>query len=178
MEKAACTTCGSENPVNYKYCFNCGYEMPKTENPVTAIPPKLKTPPGRSNKLIGIVVGAIFFVISFLTVQQLFFQIPLYDKAMMKVASEINKSCPIMLDAETRLDNTVAMPKNIFQYNYTLVNIESSTAQPEEMKSYIEPILINGIKTNPQMKALRDLKTTFNYFYKDQAGIFLFQVSL
>ena len=179
MEKVTCRTCGSENPVNYKYCFNCGYEMPKTEDTVTATPPtKLRKQTGKGNQWIGMVVGAIFFVISFLTVQQLFFQTPLYDKAMMKVASEINKSCPIMVDAATRLDNAVAMPKNTFQYNYTLVNIESATAQPEDMKSYMEPILLNGVKTNPQMKALRDLKTTFNYFYKDQTGIFLFQVSI
>lgn len=178
MEKSTCTTCGSENPVNYKYCFNCGYEMPKTENPVTAIPPQVKTQTGKSNKWIGFVVGALFFLISFLTVQQLFFQTPLYDKAMMKVASEINKSCPFMVDAETRLDNAVAMPKNTFQYNYTLVNIESATAQPEELKNFIEPKLINLVKTSPQMKALRDLKTTVNYYYKDQAGIFLFQVTI
>ena len=152
--------------------------MPKTENPVTATPPKLRKQTGKGNKWIGMAVGAIFFVISFLVVQQLFFQTPLYDKAMMKVASEINKSCPIMVDAETRLDNAIAMPKNTFQYNYTLINIKSATAQPEELKNYIEPKLLNMVKTSPQMKTLRDLKTTFNYYYKDQAGIFLFQVSI
>ncbi len=37
----------------------------------------------------------------------------------MEIASEINKSCPMMIDKETQFDNALAMPGKVFQYNYT-----------------------------------------------------------
>ena len=42
---------------------------------------------------------------------------------MMAAASEINKTCPIMVDQYTQLDNALALPDNSFQYNYTLIDI-------------------------------------------------------
>ena len=73
-------------------------------------------------KVIGAIVGRSFYCI--LCSSTTLFKPPTFDKQMMKTASEINKSCPIMVDAETRLDNTVALPNKTIQYNYTLVNIE------------------------------------------------------
>ena len=55
--------------------------------------------------IVGLVAGAATLVL----VQQFFFKAPSYDEQMMQAASEINKSCPIMVDQETRLDNTVAL---------------------------------------------------------------------
>ena len=83
-----------------------------------------------------------------------------------------------MIDAETRLDNAIALPGNVFQYNYTLIHIEKATADPEEMRNLIGPTIINYVKTNPQMKPQRDLKTTINYYYKDKAGLFLLMISV
>ena len=60
-------------------------------------------------------------------VQQFAFDKPTFDKVMMESASELNKSCLVMVDKDTRLDNVIALPDNIFQYNYTLVNIEKKT---------------------------------------------------
>ena len=92
----------------------------------------------------------------------------------MKIASEINKTCPIILDKETRLDNTVAMPNNALQYNYTLINMEKETSDTTELKNYILPIVTNGIKTSPQMEFQRKNRTTLKYYYKDKNGKYLF----
>jgi hypothetical protein len=97
---------------------------------------------------------------------------------MMETASEINKSCPIMIDNATRLDNAVALPGNIFQYNYTLVNLIKDSVNINELKNYLEPTIINFVKSNPEMKSLRENKTTINYYYKDKTGLFLFTVSV
>lgn len=40
----------------------------------------------------------------------------------------------------------------------------------------MEPIVLNFVKTNPQMKMLRDNNLTLNYFYKDKNGVYLFQI--
>ena len=40
-----------------------------------------------------------------------------------KLSDEINKTCPKMIDKETRLDNSVALSNRTIQYNYTLLNL-------------------------------------------------------
>jgi len=106
------------------------------------------------------------------------FKGPAFDKAMMEVASELNKSCPIMIDSETRFDNAVALPDNIFQYNYTLINVLKDSVNVEEFKDFLDPTITNYVKSNPDMKSLRENNTTINYYYKDKTGIFLFTVSV
>jgi hypothetical protein len=103
---------------------------------------------------------------------------PLYDKAMMEFASELNKTCPIMVDNATRLDNAIALPGNTFQYNYTIVNMVKKSIAIDELKKVVEPTIINFVKTNPEMKFIRDHKTTVNYYYKDMTGVYLFTISV
>lgn len=98
------------------------------------------------------------------------------NPAMMELASEINKQCPVMVDNATRFDNVMVMPDNILQYNYTLVKWVKDSIDINKLESYIAPTLINVIKTNPDMKTLRDNKTTFKYNYKDRDGVYLFQI--
>jgi len=166
MEKVKCLHCGTDNPENYKYCSNCGYELPKTvtENVDSKSQQLEKNKTDKKKKIVELIVGAIFFGVSYFAVQQLFFKPPSLDKAMMEMVSEINKSCPIMIDQETRLDNAITLPKNIFQYNYTLVNIEKATTDTVEMRKFLEPIIINNMKTNPQRKCQRDHQTPLNYY--------------
>ncbi len=180
MEKVNCTTCGTDNPVNYKYCSNCGFELPKisTENLENTEKQPAKEKTGTGKKILTFIVAVLAFGLTYVAVQQVFFKMPSIDKAMMAMAGEINKTCPLMVDAETRLDNAVALPQNVFQYNYTLVNAEKATADIEGMKEYLEPVIVNVVKTNPQMKFQRDLRMTINYYYKDKEGNYLFLVSV
>ena len=179
MENIKCTNCGIDNPEKNKYCSDCGYELPKTTtenlNSTTQQPRRKKEVDVK--KIRGYIVGIIVFGISYFAVQQLFFKVPPLNKAMMEIASEINKTCPIMVDSETRFDNAVSLSKNVFQYNYTLVNIDKASANPLAIKKSLEPNIINYVKTNPQMKFQRDHKITLNYYYSDKAGLFLFLVS-
>lgn len=78
------------------------------------------------------IVGLAFGLIVAILVQQYFFKPPSFDKQMMQVASELNKTCPIMVDAETQLDNAVALPEKTFQYNYTLINMYKDSIDIEK----------------------------------------------
>ena len=127
-------------------------------------------------KVIGMIVGAAAFLIAYFAVQQVFFKPPTFDKQMMQIASELNKSCPIMVDAETQLDNAVALPDNTFQYNYTLVNMERVTVDISELEHYLQPIILNNIKTNPDLKTFRDNDVIMAYNYKDRNGEYLFKL--
>ena len=180
MENVICTSCGAGNKTNQKYCSSCGYALPipetetldiQVQNPVPA-----KT--DRWKKLLISMVGAIAFGLSYWAVQYFFFSPPSFDKVMMQSASELNKTCPVMVDQYTRLDNAIALPGNTLQYNYTLVDILKGEVNTDTVKKYVEPGIINNVKTNPEMKIYRDNKTTFIYYYKDKNGEFVLKFSV
>lgn len=134
--------------------------------------------PNKRQKTITTIVGIVVGIGVMILVQQAFFKTQSFDQAMMEAASELNKSCPIMIDQETRLDNTVAMPENIFQYNYTLVNLEKSSVDVDELTHYLEPTIVNNVRTNPDLKIYRENKTTMAYYYKDKHGVFLTEIKV
>lgn len=171
MEKIKCTHCQEDNTPNAKYCMHCGYELTKSQNEVLTPSDENKT----NNKMpakrwFAIAVGVVAFITMYFLAQSIFQSVFSFDKAMMKAASEINEICPMMVDADTRLDNAVAMPNNSFQYNYTLVNLLGSDINIEEFRTYMLPQLINNIKTNPDLSAFRKNRVTMIYAYKDKLG--------
>ena len=83
-----------------------------------------------------------------------------------------------MVDNATRLDNSIALPNNVFQYNYTLVTMLKDSININDLKNYLEPRIVNDVRTNPAMKYIRDNKVTVNYSYKDMAGANLFNISV
>jgi hypothetical protein len=98
------------------------------------------------------------------------------DKALMKMASEINKSCPFMVDENIRADNVTVLVDNTIQYNYTLINYLKEEVDINQLKSNLSSHLLNGIKTNPNLKIFRDNKVTMIYAYRDKVGVFLFSL--
>lgn len=175
-----CAKCDSENKISSRFCSNCGYELPKTEPENTNINKSIKKGKTKDSKkkIAGIIFGIIAFGLAYFGTQQLFPNSDSLDKTLMNVASEINKTCPIIIDSETRLDNTISLPNKILQYNYTTINIVKDSVNIDNVKIQLESKLINNVKNNPQMKTLKDYKTTFNYYYKDKNGLFLFIISV
>jgi len=203
-----CSKCGHFNEVKTDYLMFCSNCNKKLDNNYTdwqivnpdksiddfkkliciseediqkaSIKEKPSKPKGLKYWIAFAVAFAVFYAIGQFGGEAIvkFFRKPAFDKALMEIASELNKTCPIMVDAETRLDNSMALPNNIFQYNYTLVNIDKDSVNIEEARKYLEPTIINVVKTNPEMKVFRDNKTTMNYSYKDKSGIFLLTISI
>lgn len=180
MEKVSCSKCGADNATKAKYCSSCGYELPciTTEIFSDNVQQDKSPKPDNKKKYIGIIFGVVFFFIAYYGIQQLFFKSGTIDKDMMNVASELNTSCPIMVDSETRLDNAIALPDKVFQYNYTLVNINKSEVDTTSLKNYLEPNIINQVKTNPQMQYQREHKWNLNYLYKDKNGLYVLMVKV
>jgi len=124
-------------------------------------------------------IGAICgFLVAFFLVQKFIFSEPSFDKQLAEIASELNKTCPMMVDEATRLNNAVALPNNTFQYNYTLITTDKQSVDTTEMKSYMTSHLINLVKTNPQLKPFRDKEVTMNYYYQDMNNQYLFLISI
>ena len=180
MERVNCSKCGADNTTKVKYCTSCGYELPKitTDKLSNDVPQNKLSKPINKKKYIGIIGGVLFFFLTYYGTQQLFFKFGTIDKNMMSVANELNKSCPFMVDSETRLDNTIALPDKVFQYNYTLVNVDKSQADTMNMKNYLEQNIINQFKTNPQLRYQREHKWTMIFMYKDKHELYLLMVKL
>lgn len=130
--------------------------------------------------ILVVIVFGVFYLIGTIGGEALYKSLkkPLYEKVLMEMANELNKNCPLMIDAETRLDNTIALPNNIFQYNYSLINIDKESVNIDEAKNFLEQQIINTAKTNPDMKVFRDNKTTLRYSYKDKSGIFILTIEV
>lgn len=92
-------------------------------------------------------------------------------------AEAVNKQCPMMVDADTRLDNAVAS-EGLFQYFYTLVNIDSDDFNKDTFDNILTPSLINNIKTHPDLKVYRDNQMTMRYNYADKNGNHLSQIDV
>lgn len=99
-----------------------------------------------------------------------------WSVVMGKLSNEINKTCPKMIDKETRLDNSVALSNRTIQYNYTLLNLEKESIDVDYLEQNFKPILLNEVKTNPAIKKFRENKVTMSYYYKDKNGKFLFKL--
>lgn len=131
----------------------------------------------KKQKTIKTLVGLVIGLGVMLIVQQVIFK-PSIDKVMLDVAVQMNESCPMMVDDETRLDNVVAMPGNIFQYNYTLIHVEKATADIDELTSFLQTSITNDVKTNPDLQIYRDNQTTMTYNYRDKNGKSLTVISV
>lgn len=176
MARIECLQCGKENDTHSKYCNECGFELPKAtlETPPTT-PSKFSKPKpkfDRKQQAIKAIVSVFAFFIAYFGVQYIFFRQPSVDKILMNAAEEINRNCPIVVDEQTRLDNTVALPDNTIQYNYTLVNISVSETDMTKLNAATFPNIINIVKTAPGMKLFRDNEVTVVYHYRDKNGYF------
>ncbi len=176
MESLQCNKCGADNKLSSRYCSQCGYELPGINAETQVSESNDDVHKLRRNKRLGSIIGVIVFVFVSFAIQQIFFKSPSFDKILVNTASEINKTCPLQVDQYTRLDNTVALPNNTFQYNYTLINTSKSEVNIDTVKKYIEPDIINNVKTSPDLKLFRDNHTTMVYNYRDKNGEFVHKI--
>ncbi|MBN2639685.1 MAG: hypothetical protein JXR65_11445 [Bacteroidales bacterium] len=207
MHYLKCNNCGHYNEVKSEYmvfCANCNKKLNNSfsewvkRNPeksfddykqvvCTTEKAEIKEQKPKSKKVkslkywIGFAVAfAIFYAIGQIGGEKIvdLFRKPLIDRVLMKTASEINKTCPVMVDQYTRLDNAVVLPDKVFQFNYTLLNIDTESVNINELKKNLEPSIINYVRTSPQIQKLRDEKVTINYNYRNDSGAYLFTISV
>ncbi len=91
------------------------------------------------------------------------------DATLVKTASEINKTMPMMVDQITRLDNVMAMPGKKLAYNYTLLRLDPML-DAAEFRQNIRPQLVNAYQTSTDMDGLRKAGVTLIYVYRDEQG--------
>jgi hypothetical protein len=124
--------------------------------------------------IIVSIVAALSAVIAFNAVKHLFpSKSSSLDTTLMQASSEINKGLPVMLDKETRLDTTTALPGKSLLYKYTLVNFTAKDVSKDDLITKVKPISVNVYKTSDTMKTFRNKGVTMVYQYYDKNGVFI-----
>lgn len=132
----------------------------------------------RIKKRLGLAVGIAVGVSVSVLLNHYVFASPSFDEVMVKAAEELNEDCPVMLDQETRLDSASVPSENNFMYHYTLVNWVKDSIDANAFRSVMEPIILESVKTNPEMQIYREHKTTMSYSYYDMNGNFLTEIEV
>lgn len=91
------------------------------------------------------------------------------DRSIAQAADAINKNLPTMVDQNTRLDATAALPGKKLMYRYTIIDLDPLPSS-DELQQAMRPKLINNYKTSEDMESLRKNDVTLVYSYADEAG--------
>ncbi len=130
----------------------------------------------KKGKTIGIVVGMLAFVLSYLGVQQLFKKD--LETELKNAALELNKQTPMQIDEYSRLDSASTKGKTNFIYHYTLFDLEKSEVNLDTVNKYIRPSIIENVKNSPELKFYRDNEITMDYKYYDRNGVFVTEINV
>ena len=132
-------------------------------------------PKSKGGKVLTIIVSIILLALAVLIGKSIITKVfntsdENIQAQLLKMTNGINKRCPFMMDSETRLDKTGTYRNSIYYY-CTLINYSIGEVDVKYLIYKVKPALLNRIKTNPDMKFMRDNKVTFIYNYRDKSGI-------
>ena len=96
-----------------------------------------------------------------------------FQQVLIATSQKINEMCPMVVDKDTRLDNTVVLSNKKIQYNYTIINNVAEDFDSEYLNNEFVPNLITQVKTNPGLKLFRENDVIFSYYYQDKNGKFI-----
>ena len=128
-------------------------------------------------KRIQIIAALIAVFLIIILVKQMFFN-PATEKFLRKEVREINNSCPIMIDEDTRLDSANVSPDDTIRYHYTMVKILKDSINIPRLESNLGTILKDSYKKNPELESYRKHQVTMVYIYCDKAGDFVTKITL
>jgi hypothetical protein len=102
-----------------------------------------------------------------------------FDQVLMQTASTLNQSLPMMVDAETRLDNVAPGPGKNMVYRYTMINYsKDANFSPTEFAAALRPVIRNQYLTSEGLKSFRDGGVTMHYHYSDKDGVYLAEITV
>jgi len=96
------------------------------------------------------------------------------DKKALKVVTQFNSKCPLMIDAETRMDGIEVKGDNTIKYKYTLINLNVEKVDTAKFNAALRPGIITTIKTDTELAELRRINCSFEYYYKDRDNKFIY----
>jgi hypothetical protein len=92
------------------------------------------------------------------------------EQQLITTAKEFNRRCPFLVDEETRADSISAGPGSELTYHFTLIKRSITELDLNKLRESIRPNILANIRTNMEMKQLKDLNVSFVYAYVDKGG--------
>ncbi|MCT4637871.1 MAG: hypothetical protein N4A72_09195 [Bacteroidales bacterium] len=123
-----------------------------------------------SKKIYGAIIGIVTTIGITLFMKLVVFAPQSFDDILKQASNEVNELCPMEVDKETRLNNTVILEGRIFQYNYSLINLHRDSIDVDFFKSSMKPLLLEKIKANPGLEIFTDKGVTMVHKYVDKNG--------
>ena len=95
------------------------------------------------------------------------------SKMIEATVAEVNKQCPMQIDIVTTLEKVKFESPKTIQYHYKL-DFNQIDTNVEDIKKAIDKNIRYNMVNNKDLDALKEIGTTFKYFYKNQEGKDLF----
>ncbi len=92
------------------------------------------------------------------------------ERWLVETASDLSRSLPLEVDAETRLDSVTAGPGRRLNYRYTLVKRARASMDIESFNANMQPLLRTSICGKAGMQALLKNGVTLVYHYLGNDG--------
>jgi hypothetical protein len=92
------------------------------------------------------------------------------DHTLLRVAAELNKSTPVAVDKDTRLDRISVEPGNHLTYHYTLIRVSSNRASSDAFRRVAQPQLKTRVCESPEMQRFLKSGVTIAHRYRGSDG--------
>ena len=132
----------------------------------------------KKSQALGVIAAVAGAIVGFTAFQHFSHRPPSIDQALVATTSQLNKNLPMMVDKETRLDNTMPGPDKTIIYRYTLINRSAAEVPKDRLITAIRPQAVANYKTSESMKDFRNHGVTMQYQYSDKSGIFITEFSV
>lgn len=93
------------------------------------------------------------------------------EPGLAEVVSSLNGNCPVMVDADTRLDAITTDGVHELTYHFTLVSASAHLLDTAEFRKAMWPGLLSNIRVSPEMQKLRSQGVIIRYLYADRDGV-------
>jgi hypothetical protein len=91
------------------------------------------------------------------------------DQTLANVSAYLNRSAPLTLDADTRLDRVTSGPGHRLSYHYTLMSVQSKAFKRAEFQKLIREPLQAKLCGSKEMRSflVRGVTISYDYLGKD-----------
>ena len=88
-------------------------------------------------------------------------------KELTKRAAELNQSAPVALEVHTRFDSVGVTPDNVFQYYYTITNIDNPSELLRNHKDEMLKSIDEKYATDKSLQFFIQNNVKMEYIYRD-----------
>lgn len=99
------------------------------------------------------------------------------EDVLIENSKKINKGLPIMVDAETRLDTTIAIGMQM-HYKNTMVNLQSDQIDKESFSKNMKDTLTKNYKSDKNIMLMMRAGLVCFYNYFDKNGALIAQIRI